>query len=138
MLKYWNLSMESSAFELSKPPYSGFASGTLSSKKQRRKNPRLRHSNSVIMGNHGTEITYHPLYPQAVTSSWSRPRNADSNTLHITPEHILAASKLPRSHTVRRVLAMASVEGYLQRKTYKFSKEAEHILGFAVDLLGSQ
>ena len=71
------------------------------------------------------------------SSSWTGPRNPDTNTLYITSEHILAASKLPRGHAVRGVLAMACVEGYLQWETHKFSKEAELIPGFVPDLLAT-
>ncbi|OBT72113.1 hypothetical protein VF21_09187 [Pseudogymnoascus sp. 05NY08] len=66
---------------------------------------------------------------------WSFVGETETNTQHITSEHIISASQLPRGHAVREILAMAAVEGYIQRKSHKFSKECYDIPEFSADLL---
>lgn len=63
------------------------------------------------------------------------PRNPDRNTQNITPAHLVAASNLPRGHAVCEILAMAAVEGYMQRDTHKFTEECHYLPGFSADLL---
>lgn len=57
------------------------------------------------------------------------------NTRWITENHINSASFLPRGHAVRRILAAASVEGFIQGPNYKFSNQAREHPTFAADLL---
>lgn len=60
---------------------------------------------------------------------------ADSNTHCLTSQHIISATLLPQGHPVRRVLAAASVEGYLRTGNYKFRKETHEHPAFGADLL---
>lgn len=62
-------------------------------------------------------------------------RHADTNTHYITPQHIASACTLPPKHPVRRVLAKASVEGYLRQQNYKFLEETQLYSSFGADLL---
>lgn len=58
------------------------------------------------------------------------------NTHFIVIEHILSAELLPTAHPVRRVLAQASVDGYLRsRETFKFGPQLQTCPKFAADLL---
>lgn len=65
----------------------------------------------------------------------SMSKSLEKNTRYITSAHIVSAAHLPRGHAVRRVLAMASVEGYLQLQHHKFSEEAQGVASFSADLL---
>ncbi|CAG7972785.1 unnamed protein product [Penicillium salamii] len=60
---------------------------------------------------------------------------ADSNTHCLTSQHIISATFLPQGHPVRRILAAASVEGYLRTGNYKFRKETHEHPAFGADLL---
>ncbi|KAJ5346023.1 hypothetical protein N7452_004027 [Penicillium brevicompactum] len=62
-------------------------------------------------------------------------RNIDHNTYHLTHDHIASANLLPRKHLVRRVLAAASVEGFLRGPNHKFSEEILDYPSFGADLL---
>ncbi|KAI9764095.1 MAG: hypothetical protein M1840_008900 [Geoglossum simile] len=62
-------------------------------------------------------------------------RGPDSNTYSLAPQHITSAALLPNGHPVRRVLATASVEGYIRRNKHKFLKEILEAPNFAADLL---
>lgn len=62
-------------------------------------------------------------------------RHVDTNTYCLTPEHIAAASRLPQKHPVRRILAAASVEGYLRDQNHKFAEETQEYPSFGADLL---
>ncbi|KFY80626.1 hypothetical protein V499_00547 [Pseudogymnoascus sp. VKM F-103] len=71
-----------------------------------------------------------------VKDSWSYSAGElETNTQNITSEHIISASQLPHGHAVRDILAAASVEGYIQRKSHRFSEECYDIPEFAADLL---
>lgn len=59
----------------------------------------------------------------------------DGNTYNIEPSHIISASCLPAGHPVRKMLAAASVRGYLREEDHKFSKEAREVVNYASDLL---
>lgn len=64
------------------------------------------------------------------------PSDISANTYFIATEHILSAELLPTVHPVRRVLARASVDGYLRsRETFKFAPQLKTCLKFAADLL---
>lgn len=52
-------------------------------------------------------------------------RHLDTNTYCLTPQHIISATFLPREHSVRRILAAASVEGYLRDENHKFAQETQ-------------
>ncbi|KAJ5741203.1 uncharacterized protein N7511_008520 [Penicillium nucicola] len=62
-------------------------------------------------------------------------RHVDTNTYCLTPQHIAAASHLPQGHLVRRILAAASVEGYLRDQNHKFAEETQEYPSFGADLL---
>ncbi|KAJ5628274.1 hypothetical protein N7490_010502 [Penicillium lividum] len=62
-------------------------------------------------------------------------RHIDTNTYYLTRQHIIWASFLPPGHSVRRVLAAASVEGYLRGANYKFVQETQEHPTFGADLL---
>ena len=62
-------------------------------------------------------------------------RHADTNTFCLTSQHISSASFLPPHHPVRRVLAAASVEGYLRDQNHKFAPETLQYPSFGADLL---
>lgn len=68
-----------------------------------------------------------------ITPSWGRP--IDTNTQSLTSDHIITAAVLHREHPVRRLLAAASVEGYLRSKNHKFADLYEECPTFAADLL---
>ncbi|KAJ5660361.1 hypothetical protein N7507_006812 [Penicillium longicatenatum] len=62
-------------------------------------------------------------------------RSIDTNTYCLTRQHILWATYLPSGHLVRRILAAASVEGYLRDKNYKFVQATQEYPTFGADLL---
>ncbi|KAJ6116148.1 hypothetical protein N7523_005584 [Penicillium sp. IBT 18751x] len=62
-------------------------------------------------------------------------RHADTNTCCLTSQHIASASFLPQNHLVRRVLAEASVEGFLRDQNHKFALETQKYPSFGADLL---
>jgi hypothetical protein len=62
-------------------------------------------------------------------------RHADTNTFCLTSQHIASASFLPQQHPVRRVMAAASVEGYLRDQSHKFAPETQRYPSFGADLL---
>lgn len=61
--------------------------------------------------------------------------HVDANTYWLDREHIISASYLRRGHPVRRTLAAASVQGYLQSDQHKFVEETQEYPSFAADLL---
>lgn len=61
--------------------------------------------------------------------------DVNTNTRHLIPDHIASATLLPRGHPVRRVLAAASVAGYLRSPEYRFSEETQIYPSFGADLL---
>ncbi|CAG8177605.1 unnamed protein product, partial [Penicillium salamii] len=62
-------------------------------------------------------------------------RPIDTNTYCITRQHITWATSLPPGHSVRRILAAASVEGYLRDENYKFVQLTQEHPTFGSDLL---
>ncbi|KAJ5177270.1 uncharacterized protein N7482_003147 [Penicillium canariense] len=62
-------------------------------------------------------------------------RPIDTNTYYLTRQHIIWATLLPPGHLVRRIIAAASVEGYLRDENYKFVQESHEIPAFGADLL---
>ncbi|PLB51643.1 hypothetical protein P170DRAFT_422633 [Aspergillus steynii IBT 23096] len=71
----------------------------------------------------------------AVNSPWEFLRPPHANIHHIIPEHIQAASRLPRRHVVRRLFASASFDAYMHSVDFKFANEVRDIQDFAADLL---
>ncbi|KAJ5380878.1 uncharacterized protein N7496_003306 [Penicillium cataractarum] len=59
----------------------------------------------------------------------------DINTYHLTEEHIRSAHYLPPGHSVRYIIATASVEGFLKDDGYKFADMAQECPTFGADLL---
>ncbi|KAJ5751311.1 hypothetical protein N7533_008339 [Penicillium manginii] len=59
----------------------------------------------------------------------------DQNTYFLKSDHIISASNLPCGHAVRRLLAAASVEGYLRSDEYKFAGLTQEYASFGADLL---
>ncbi|KAJ5964233.1 uncharacterized protein N7479_004109 [Penicillium vulpinum] len=53
----------------------------------------------------------------------------------LTTQHLVSGTLLPRDHPVRRTLAAACVQGYLEGKTHKFAQEAAEQPNFGADLL---
>lgn len=63
-------------------------------------------------------------------------RYGDANAHWLTFDHIVSAAVLPREHPVRRLIAAASVSGYLQSVEYKlFAEETQNCPSFGADLL---
>jgi ApbE superfamily uncharacterized protein (UPF0280 family) len=63
-------------------------------------------------------------------------RCPDTNIHNITPEHIEAASHLPKEHSVRLLLARASIDSYLNsEEDFSFSTAFYEVPEFAGDLL---
>ncbi|KAL2836691.1 hypothetical protein BJX68DRAFT_34389 [Aspergillus pseudodeflectus] len=54
---------------------------------------------------------------------------------HMTPEHVYAATRLPKGHSVRRLLAQATIDTFLHSDTFKFSEEIREEPEFAADVL---
>lgn len=59
----------------------------------------------------------------------------NQNTYFLKSDHIISALNLPRGHAVRRLLAAASVEGYLKGGKYKFADLAQDYTSYGADLL---
>jgi hypothetical protein len=60
----------------------------------------------------------------------------DHSTCLVLPEHIVSAERLPNGHHLRRVLAKASVIGFLRdSKRHKFASEVNSCPKFAGDVL---
>jgi hypothetical protein len=57
------------------------------------------------------------------------------NTHFLTREQLYAAGHLPHGHALRRFIAAASVEGYLQNTDHNFAREASKHLTLGMDLL---
>jgi hypothetical protein len=57
------------------------------------------------------------------------------NTYCLTSQHIISATFLPQGHAVRRILAAATVEGYLRCEHHRFAREAREYPTYGVDLL---
>ncbi|KFX85970.1 hypothetical protein V490_09295 [Pseudogymnoascus sp. VKM F-3557] len=62
-------------------------------------------------------------------------RTTNRHTHYITLDHIISAAFLPDGHPVRNVLALATVEGYLNWDNHKFSNGSSKIPSFSTDLL---
>jgi len=62
-------------------------------------------------------------------------RDPDTNTHCLIGQHISSVAFLPDGHPVRRVFAIAAVEGYVRHDKHKFSKEICKSSNFAADLL---
>jgi hypothetical protein len=62
-------------------------------------------------------------------------RDPDTNTYCLVGQHITSAALLPDGHPIRKVLAIAAVEGYIRRNKHKFVKEICSSPNFAADLL---
>lgn len=60
---------------------------------------------------------------------------ADSNTHCVLAEHISSAEYLSMGHPVRRVLAKATIDGFLRSRKHKFAPETRSCPKFASDLL---
>lgn len=73
--------------------------------------------------------------PGPVNYDYAGGRDPDTNTHCLMSQHIESASHLPDGHSVRMLLAQASVEGYLCRPDYKFLRETQGIPNYASDLL---
>ena len=52
----------------------------------------------------------------------------------VTSEHIISATFLPQGHAVRRILAAATVDGYLFSENHKFAQEAREYPTYGVVL----
>ncbi|KFZ24542.1 hypothetical protein V502_00979 [Pseudogymnoascus sp. VKM F-4520 (FW-2644)] len=61
--------------------------------------------------------------------------STNRHTHYITLEHIISAAFLPDGHPVRNVLALATVEGYLNWDDHKFSDGSSKVPSFSTDLL---
>ncbi|KAF7719845.1 Uncharacterized protein PECH_007767 [Penicillium ucsense] len=61
--------------------------------------------------------------------------NVDLHTRWITEDHIMSASHLPQGHSLRCLLASASVEAFLKSPKYKFERMIRECPSFASDLL---
>lgn len=61
--------------------------------------------------------------------------HVDTNTFWLTSDHIFSAVVLPQEHPVRRIIAAASVSGYLQSGEHKFAEVAQNCPSFGADLL---
>lgn len=72
---------------------------------------------------------------QEIIKSEPQKRCSERDTHAITSQHILSASYLPQGHAVRHIIAAASVVGFLDRKIYRFVREAREIPNFGADLL---
>ncbi|CAI7621442.1 unnamed protein product [Penicillium glandicola] len=59
----------------------------------------------------------------------------DNNTLWLGTKDIISGTLLPNGHPVRRLLAKASVGGYLQSAKHQFSSLAQEHPRFGADLL---
>lgn len=62
-------------------------------------------------------------------------RFVDTNTICLTNQHLHSATYLPAGHPVRRILAAASVEGFLRDGNHKFAEETQEYPTFGADLL---
>lgn len=85
----------------------------------------------TIMAEYIRNIIIFNPHPQN-KNSW---RHVDSNTYHLEHDHIVSATLLPPAHPVRRVLAAASVEGFLRSTRHKFSEETNAYPSFGANLL---
>jgi len=73
--------------------------------------------------------------PVPKASEFEQDRDPDTNNYYLAPQHIISAALLPSGHPVRKVLAVAAVEGYVRRDRHKFLDEIREAPDFAVDLL---
>ncbi|KAL2841265.1 hypothetical protein BJY01DRAFT_249615 [Aspergillus pseudoustus] len=71
--------------------------------------------------------------PSPTGNYWCR--SPDDNIYHITPEHVVAASHLPKGHSIRLLLARAAINAYLNSDDFRFSRETQDVPEFAADLL---
>jgi hypothetical protein len=61
--------------------------------------------------------------------------SGDRLVRHMTPEHVYAATRLPKGHSVRRLLAQATIDTFLHSDTFRFSEEIREEPEFAADVL---
>ncbi|KAF4627603.1 hypothetical protein G7Y89_g10550 [Cudoniella acicularis] len=83
-------------------------------------------------------ILRHPASTPQTFHSFGALRDKDSNTYCLTPEHLELAAELPENHPVRKILADASIEGYIRRSgpsKAKFWNEMLTIPSYGVDVL---
>jgi hypothetical protein len=73
--------------------------------------------------------------PPPENTEFGHGRDPDTNTYSLAGQHITSAALLPDGHPIRKVLAIAAVEGYIRRDKHKFLKEIRETPNFAVDLL---
>lgn len=62
-------------------------------------------------------------------------RHVDINTYCLEPRHIISATLLPGGHSVRQILAKASVGGYLRDENHKFKQETGQHPTFGSEVL---
>jgi len=86
--------------------------------------PMAEHIKAIILANPTPENTH-----------FDQGRDPDTNTYSLAGQHITSATLLPDGHPIRKVLAIAAVEGYIRRDKHKFWKEIRESPNFAVDLL---
>jgi hypothetical protein len=69
------------------------------------------------------------LYPEPTESG------IRINTSCLMSQHVISATFLPQGHAVRRILAAATVEGYLRCEHHRFAQEARERPTYGVDIL---
>lgn len=57
------------------------------------------------------------------------------DTYCLTSQHIISATFLPHGHAIRRILAAATLNGYLLCENHKFAEEAREYPTYGFDLL---
>ncbi|TVY43739.1 hypothetical protein LCER1_G008779 [Lachnellula cervina] len=72
--------------------------------------------------------------PWPIDTKWESYRHGDSNMFCVVPQHLKSAWKLPGGHPVRKLLAAASVEGYLRYEKPKYYQEMREVPGLLADL----
>jgi hypothetical protein len=65
----------------------------------------------------------------------SSSRDPNANTLHLSPQHMRVALELPKHHTVRKLLVIATVGGYIRSDKPRFHEEMLGIPNFVTELL---
>jgi len=86
--------------------------------------PMATHIKTIILAN-----------PALEDQDIFKDRDVNTNTYCLVGQHITSASFLPDGHPVRKVLAVAAVEGYIRCNEHKFLKEIRESPNFAADLL---
>ncbi|KAH6717800.1 hypothetical protein BKA61DRAFT_653312 [Leptodontidium sp. MPI-SDFR-AT-0119] len=85
----------------------------------------------IVMAEHIKAILLANPAPEGIQGR----RDVNTNTYCLMGQHMTSAFLLPDGHPVRKVLAIAAVEGYIRLNHYKFLKEIRTSPNFAVDLL---